>query len=163
MKPTVLYSPEPARGWLPWGALAPLLCILLVAAPAMAAWKLEHLFGLVSATGEPLGFSGLCTLLFFDFGLTGAVLFGWVRFVERRSLATIGLVGRRPWRTFLAGLGVGLATSTLVLGAIALAGGYNVGELFPAWAWAPGMLRIGILLAGFVVQSSVEEILFRGW
>ena len=25
MKPTSIYSPEPAKGWLPWGALAPFL------------------------------------------------------------------------------------------------------------------------------------------
>ncbi len=41
MKPTVLYSPEPAKGWLPWGALAPFVCIFIVALPAIAAWKIE--------------------------------------------------------------------------------------------------------------------------
>lgn len=163
MKSVALYSPAPARGWLPWGALAPVLAILIVALPAMVAWKIEHRFGLVTERGEPIGFAGLCSLLFFDFGLTLAVLFGWVRLVERRTLATLGLVGERPWRTFLAGLGVGLATSTLVVAAIGLAGGYAVRELLPAWASASALGRMAILLAGFAVQSSVEEILFRGW
>lgn len=163
MRPTALYSPAPVRGWLPWGALTPFLAILLVALPAIAAWKIEHAFGLVNEKGDPQGFAGLCALLFFDFSLTLAVLFAWVRLVERRSLVTIGLVGERPRRTFLAGLGVGLATSTLVVAAIALAGGYAVGELFPASTAPSALLRIAALLAGFALQSSVEEILFRGW
>jgi membrane protease YdiL (CAAX protease family) len=163
MKPTALYSPEPAKGWLPWGALAPVVGILIVALPAIAAWKIEEPFGLVSANGEPQGFAGLCALLFFDFGLTGAVLLGWVRLVERRSLATLGLVGERSWRTFLAGLGIGLATSTLLVGAIGLGGGYTLAGLFPAWSSAPAMSKIAVLLPGFALQSSVEEILFRGW
>lgn len=105
MKPTVLYSPEPAKGWLPWGALAPLLCILIVALPAIAAWKVESWLGLVDAKGTPLGFAGLCALLFFDFSVTGAVLLSWVRYVERRSLPTLGLTQSQRLRTFLHGLG----------------------------------------------------------
>jgi len=163
MKPTVLYSPEPARGWLPWGALAPVLCILIVALPAIAAWKIEKYAGLVGAKGEPLGFAGLCSLLFIDFSVTGALLLSWVHFVERRSLPTIGLVADRPWRTFFTGQGVGLATSGLVVAAIWVSGGYAAGEYFQALASPVAMLKIGVLFLGFVVQSSVEEILFRGW
>ncbi len=163
MKPTVLYSPEPAKGWLPWGALAPLLCILIVALPAIAAWKVESWLGLVDAKGTPLGFAGLCALLFFDFSVTGAVLLSWVRYVERRSLPTLGLTQSQRLRTFLHGLGVGLATSGVVVAAIGVAGGYAVGELFPALASPSAVMQIAVLLAGFAVQSSVEEILFRGW
>ncbi len=167
MKSIALYSPAPARGWLPWGALAPFLGILIVALPAIAAWKIEHAFGLVNEKGDPQGFSGLCALLFFDFSLTGATLLAWVRYVERRPVATIGLVGglvgSRSLRIYLAGLGIGLATSTLVVAAIGLAGGYVVGGLLPAWTAPSALLRMAVLLAGFAVQSSVEEILFRGW
>ena len=60
MRPTALYSPAPVRGWLPWGALAPFLAILLVALPAIAAWKIEHVFGLVNEKGAPLGFACRC-------------------------------------------------------------------------------------------------------
>jgi membrane protease YdiL (CAAX protease family) len=163
MKPTALYSPEPAKGWLPWGALAPVIGLLLVALPAIAAWKLEHPFGLVDERGEPEGFAGLCALLFFDFTLTGAVLLGWVRWVERRPLTTIGLVAERRRQSFVRGIGLGLATSAFVVAAIWAAGGYRAGEALPAWTSPGALLRMAILFAGFVVQSSVEEILFRGW
>ncbi len=163
MKPTSLYSPEPAKGWLPWGALAPVICLLIVALPAIAAWKIEKHFGLVDARGGPLSFAGLCALLFIDFSVTGALLLSWVHYVERRSLPTIGLVENRRLGTFLQGVGVGLATSGLVVAAIWAAGGYGLGELFPALASPAAVAKIGILFLGFAVQSSVEEILFRGW
>ncbi|MEO7794867.1 MAG: type II CAAX endopeptidase family protein [Thermoanaerobaculia bacterium] len=163
MKPTILYSPDPAKGWLPWGALTPVLCILIVALPAIAAWKIEQPLGLVDARGGPIGFAGFCALLFVDFSVTGAFLWAWVRGVERRSLATIGLVEGRRLRTFLHGLGVGGGTSALVVAAIWLAGGYVKGAFLPAWTSPAAMLQIAILLLGFIVQSSVEEIIFRGW
>jgi len=163
MKTTALFSPEPAKGWMPWGALAPVLCLVIVALPAIAAWKIEKIFGLVSAKGDPLGFAGLCSLLFLEFGVTGALLFGWVRLVERRSLATIGLVTGRALRTFLSGQAVGLATAAGVVAAIFLGGGYAVGESFAAWSSPVALAKIVVLFLGFAVQSSVEEILFRGW
>ena len=116
MKTTALFSPEPAKGWMPWGALAPVLCLVIVALPAIAAWKIEKIFGLVSAKGDPLGFAGLCSLLF------------------------LGLVA-----------------------AIFLGGGYAVGEAFAAWSSPVALAKIVVLFLGFAVQSSVEEILFRGW
>jgi hypothetical protein len=126
MKTTALFSPEPAKGWMPWGALAPVLCLVIVALPAIAAWKIEKIFGLVSAKGDPLGFAGLCSVLFIEFGVTGALLFGWVRLVERRSLPTIGLVAERPLQTFLSGQAVG--DRRRVVAAIFLGGGYAVGR-----------------------------------
>ena len=163
MQPTALYSPEPAKGWLPWGALAPVLCVVIVALPAIAAWKIEISLGLADTKGEPIGFAGLCALLLIDFSLTGALLLAWVRYVERRSLPTLGLVEIRRLRNLLHGVGVGLATSGFVVASIGVAGGYSVGELFPALASPTAGVKIGILFFGFAVQSSVEEILFRGW
>jgi membrane protease YdiL (CAAX protease family) len=167
MKPTAIYSPEPAKGWLPWGALAPFLCVLIVALPMVGVSSVEQHFQLLDARGDPSGFPGLCSMLLVDFSATGLVLLAWVRFVERRSLATIGLVearleGNRA-RTFLMGLAIGLATSFAVVAAIWLAGGYSAASFAKAFASPGALLRIGFLLACFAVQSSVEEILFRGW
>ncbi len=163
MQPTALYSPEPAKGWLPWGALAPFLCILIVALPMIVLSSVEQHFQLVDAMGKPLNFAGLCSLLFVEFGATLLLLLAWVRLVERRSLATLGLTGGRRVRTFLRGLAIGLATSSAVVAAIWAAGGYRAEEIAKAFFAPVDLLKIGILLAGFAVQSSVEEILFRGW
>ncbi len=86
MKPAAIYSPEPAKGWLPWGALAPILAIVLVAVPTVgASFYLESL-QLVDAKGNPTGIVGLFAFLLLPFGLLGLVVLAWVRFVEQRRL-----------------------------------------------------------------------------
>ena len=161
-----IYSLEPAKGWLPWGAFAPILCILLVAVPALTVSEIEQRFGLVDERGNPNGIAGLYSVLLFEFAAAGLLLLAWVRFVERRSFATIGLgaergVGRT--RSFVDGLAIGWATSFAVVAAIWVAGGYRVEEWFPAFSTPTAVAKIGFLLLCFVVQSSVEEMLFRGW
>jgi hypothetical protein len=47
--------------------------------------------------------------------------------------------------------------------AIWLAGGYSAAGFAKALASPGALLKIGFLLVCFAVQSSVEEILFRGW
>jgi uncharacterized protein len=55
------------------------------------------------------------------FGLLLGVVLCWVKFVERRSLASIGLTGGAQIRTFLQGHAVG-ALSLLGIAAICCAG-----------------------------------------
>lgn len=163
MKSSAIYSPEPAKGWLPWGAFAPFLCVLLVAVPAiLVGLVLEH-FQLEDAKGDPLGLSGLFALLIFHFVALGLVVFAWVLLVERRPLATLGLGGPQKARRFLFGLGIGMATVSSVVVAIWAAGGLEAKELGPALSSPGALLNIGLLLLCFAVQSSVEEIVFRGW
>ncbi len=160
-----IYSPEPAKGWLPWGALAPFLCILIVALPMLALGKAERHLGLLDAKGDPTGFAGLCSMLFVEFAATGLLLLLWVRFVERRSLATIGLPVRamRPAPTLGRGLLVGIVMSIALVASIWLAGGYQASEVAQAFRSWSALTKIAVLLLAFVVQSGVEEILFRGW
>jgi uncharacterized protein len=163
MKSIALYSPEPAKGWLPWGAFAPILCLLFVVLPAIGVSSVEEHFHLVDAKGDPTSLSGWFSFLVFEFGATGLVVLAWTRFVERRPMATIGLTGAHGARTFLRGLAIGFATSGGVVGAIWLAGGYSAAAYAKAFSSPSALMSIGFLLACFAVQSSVEEILFRGW
>src|SRR5262249_46316333 len=48
-------------------------------------------------------------------------------------------------------------------GAIWIFGGYTQGGIAPALGDGNALKGIGLLLLAFAVQSSVEEILFRGW
>ena len=50
-----------------------------------------------------------------------------------------------------------------IVTAIALSGGYRVADLAPAFASPAALGWIALLLAGFAVQASVEEFVFRGW
>ena len=163
MKATALYSAEPAKGWMVWGALAPILCIVLVALPDLAVSFALMPFHMVDEHGDPRGPLSFLVFLLATFPLMGAVFLGWVRFVERRPLATIGLAGPHRARTFLTGLALGVATSAAVVAMIGIGGGYRVGGIGGAFASPRALLYIVALLGGFAVQSSVEETVFRGW
>lgn len=163
MRPVSLYSPEPARGWLPWGALAPFLCLLLVLVPDVATSLALERFHLADARGRPVGLTGFLSFLLFGFASMGLVFLCWIRFIERRPIATIGLGGRHRLRAFLAGHAIGLATISAVVAAIGLSGGFTTGGYGKAFGSWTALASLGALLVCFAVQSSVEEIVFRGW
>ncbi|MDQ0465874.1 membrane protease YdiL (CAAX protease family) [Caulobacter ginsengisoli] len=168
MKPTAIYAPDPAQGWLPWGFLAPVLCLLFVVVTALGpSLPLEH-FGLADRRGDPVGLTGLIAFLLLPFAALGLVVLGWVKVVERRPLATIGLTRPGGTAIFLRGLLIGAATIAAVVAGVWLAGGLRAGglgagSLAPALASPAALANIVLLLACFAVQSSVEEIVFRGW
>jgi len=163
MTPVALYSPEPARGWLPWIWLVPILMILFNAVPVVAldGWMESRQWS--TPRGEPIGLAGLHALLWIGFVPTLLLVLAWVRFVERRSMASIGLVGSAPLKTFVQGLGIGMGTIGLVVVAIWAAGGLQATGFGPAWQSSQSLLQIALLLPSFMLQSSVEEVMFRGW
>jgi membrane protease YdiL (CAAX protease family) len=163
MTPVALYSPEPARGWLPWAWLAPILMILFNAVPVIAldGWMQARQWS--TPRGDPIGLAGLHALLWIGFAPTLLAVIAWTRLVERRSLASIGLAGPAPLRTFLRGLAVGLGTVSLVVAAIWTAGGMQSTGFAPAWQSPRDLLQIALLLPAFVFQAGTEEIIFRGW
>jgi len=163
MRMRAIYSPEPARGWLPWGVLVPFLGLAFVIAPAIgASWALEP-FHLLDARGDPIGFDGLLAFLLLPFAATGAVVLAWVLLVERRALATIGLGRAGAAAGFVRGLIIGMATIFGVVAAIWIAGGYDAIAYAKAFESPDALKSMGLLLLAFVVQASVEEIVFRGW
>ena len=163
MTTKTIFSPEPHKGWLPWGLFAPFLCIFFVALAALGPEPLLERQGWVDARGEPLGLNGWYAFLVIPFALNGLLILAWTLWVERRPLATIGLTGPAPVKTLLGGVLVGAATILAVVGAISLAGGYSLGAVAPALASTAALTGIGLLLLSFIVQAGVEEIIFRGW
>lgn len=99
-------------------------------------------------------------VLFAAFGMGGLILFAWVRLFERRGLDSIGLA-LPLGRSFRTGALAGLAMATASVLGIWLAGAYQVES--PQDFMAVSYLPILLLAFGFLVQSSVEEIFFRGW
>jgi membrane protease YdiL (CAAX protease family) len=162
MKPTEIFAESP-QGWVPWAWLAPFLGIAFIVASSIGIELQLDAQGLVSPTGEPVGREGFMAFLLLPFLATGLVVVAWTLLVERRSLAAIGLteVGAGP--KFAAGLLVGVITSGFVVAGIWHLGGYAPAGFAPAFADADALLYIAVLLACFAVQSSAEEILFRGW
>jgi uncharacterized protein len=102
-------------------------------------------------------------LLLASFIAIGLAVFGWVRWVEKRSLVSVGLRGEQRLKKFLSGLAIGIAMMGVVVAAITVSGGYRVADLAPAFASPAALGWIAVLLAGFTVQASIEEFVFRGW
>jgi membrane protease YdiL (CAAX protease family) len=92
-----------------------------------------------------------------------ALIFGaWLHFFERRSWASVGLgLEKDTRRNYLLGFGLGLLMAASAVYAVRLLGGYvveaEVGLQF--YDLAP----ILILMFAFMLQSGVEELIFRGW
>lgn len=163
MSGRAIYSVEPAKGWLPWAALAPVLGVLFVAVPLVGVSSvLEHLH-FADGKGDPIGLSGLFAVLLFPFALVGLVVLAWAHSVERRSLASIGLTRTGGTWTFLRGHATGITTSFAVVAAIWLVGGFVADGYAKAFRSSDALPGVAVLLFCFAVQSSMEEVLFRGW
>ncbi len=158
-----IFSPEPHRGWLPWAWLSPVVCILLVAFSSVPLdYGLEWI-GALDAKGRPTSAFGFCLNLLLPFAAMGAAVWFWSRFVERRSLATLGLTGAQWLRKHLVGLAIGVGMMALMVMSIWLVGGYVSKDVLPAISSPASLFWIAILLPCFVFQSGVEEFIFRGW
>ena len=145
----IIFSDETPKGWIPPSIAAPFICIfLLVISMLPGDVGLQNL-GLTDARGAPQGRLGFFLMLV-SFIALGLAVSGWVRWVEKRSLASAGLCGDGRLRKFLTGLAVGIAMMGAIVTAIALSGGYRVADLAPAFASPAALGWIALLLAGFV-------------
>lgn len=157
-----IFSDEPAKGWIAPSLAAPFLCVFILIVSMLPGDLTLASLGLTDARGEPQSPFGFFLMLVSFIALALAVA-AWVRWVEKRSLASAGLCGQQGLRKFLVGLAVGIAMMGAVVTAIALSGGYRVADPAPAFASSAALGWILLLLAGFTVQASVEEFVFRGW
>jgi len=101
--------------------------------------------------------------LLFSFVFTALPVFLWVWLFERRGLQAIGF-NTDGMKRFGRGFGTGLVFLAAVVGLIWAVGGYRI-EAPGVWA-APSfgaILPLVVLLIGFCIQGSTEEIVMRGW
>jgi membrane protease YdiL (CAAX protease family) len=158
-----IYSTSPARGWLPWAFLAPVVCLALAIVTEIPSALFLERFGFLDAQGEPAGTQGLMALLLVSFITWMLAVAAWIAFVERRNAGTIGLTKAGAAAGLSGGLVSGIVMPLAVVACIWLAGAYEPVALFPA-ARSPGaLIAIAGLFVGFLVQASIEEIIFRGW
>jgi len=158
-----LYPAERARGWIPWGALAPFLSLAFVIATAILGDELIARFVNMDAKGNPVDATALVAFTLVPFGFLLLVLLAWVRFVERRPVESIGLRGGNKIREFLRGHALGLAGIAGVVLVIWIAGGLRLIAVAPVFSQPGFLVPILLLLFTFALQASAEEILFRGW
>jgi membrane protease YdiL (CAAX protease family) len=159
-----LPRPEtPAKGWQPWGVLVPFLGVGFVVFTVIGLTAVLERAGLVDADENPIGLSGFVAFLLLPFSALALVVLAWVRLVERRTLGAIGLGGADRVRTFLGGLLVGVVMVIAIVSGMWIAGGLQVVSLGIRDQSLVTLASTATLLVCFAVQSSVEELFFRGW
>ena len=159
-----LYAERKRRHRRTWTAAAIALCLVFMIGGQVGALYPAIALGFVSPGGGADGWPQLAYELVAAFGLGSVLVLLWAWLFERRGPATLGLNAKGPMR-FLRGYLLGLAFLLTVIGVIWAAGGYVVegAGAFGSAAIGAALLPIGVLLLGFIIQGSSEELLFRGW
>lgn len=159
-----LYAERKRRHRRTWTAAAIALCLVFMIGGQVGALYPAIALGFVSPGGGADGWPQLAYELVAAFGLGSVLVLLWAWLFERRGPATLGLNAKGPMR-FLRGYLLGLAFLLTVIGVIWAAGGYVVegAGAFGSAAVGAALLPIGVLLLGFIIQGSSEELLFRGW
>ncbi|HWQ87889.1 type II CAAX endopeptidase family protein [Brevundimonas sp.] len=164
MAGTELYAERKRSHRRTWTAAAVLLGLVFMVGGQVGALLPAIAAGFVVPGDSAEGWPQLAYELGASFGLTSILILLWARLFERRGPSALGLNARGPMR-FARGYLVGLAFMLTVVGVIWSLGGYVVegAGAFGTAAVGASLLPIGVLMLGFVIQGSSEEILFRGW
>jgi len=159
-----LYAERKLRHRRTWTLAAIVLAVVSMVGGQLGAFLPAIATGFVTPGGGTDGWPQMAYELAAAFGLGSVLVLLWVWLFERRGPATLGLNAKGPVR-FLRGYLTGLAFLGGVVGIIWAAGGYVVEGpgAFGTAAVGAALLPIGVLMLGFIIQGSSEELLFRGW
>lgn len=157
-----LYAAAPARQRRTWTAAAVVLALAFVVLGQLLAvipMRMTHWL-----PSDQTDWRSLSYILYVAFGLAAIITIGWVTLFERRRLANIGFNSNGLAR-FGRGFALGLVYLAAVVGAIWATGAYRIeaAGVFQAGLSAAVLTPLVVLLFGFIVQGSTEEIVFRGW
>ncbi len=109
------------------------------------------------------GAGGFATELIALFLPITILIWVWRRGVERGDIASLGLEPFRGLFRFARGFAIGFSMFSVVVGGLRLLG---MMELDPSPMATTGLSAIGalvIVLGGWIVQATTEEIVARGW
>lgn len=159
-----LYAQRKLKHRRTWTLAAIVLGLAFMVAGEAGSYFPAVAVGFVQRGGGDDGWPQLAYQLGASFGLSAIITFGWAWLFERRGPSALGFNADGPKR-FLRGYLVGLGFLVAVVGTIWAAGGYVVEGpgAFQSAAVGAALLPIGVLMLGFIIQGSTEEILFRGW
>ncbi|MBS7530222.1 CPBP family intramembrane metalloprotease [Hazenella sp. IB182353] len=133
----------------------PILAIFLIFSFFMMS---EFVVILLNEWVSPIFYENMLVYFLSSFISLMIILFVWVRFIERRSLVTLGLANERI--LFLYGKGVLIGFLYLSICVLIL---WSFGYLDLSFSLSqPGVFLI-LPLFVFMIQAATEEILVRGW
>lgn len=159
-----LYAQRKLRHRRTWTLAAIVLAAVFMIGGPLVTYFPAVATGFVTPGGGSDGWPQMAYELGAAFGVTAILTLLWARLFERRGPSALGFNADGPKR-FVRGYLTGLGFLLAVLGTIWLAGGYVVEGpgAFQSAAVGAALLPIGVLMLGFIIQGSTEEILFRGW
>ncbi|MBY0574027.1 MAG: CPBP family intramembrane metalloprotease [Undibacterium sp.] len=163
MKNTLeLYAAREPQHRRTWTLAAIILLIAFFAVGGIAMTLVVKLLDLKTVFGKgswPMSFIELVLV----FGVASSAGIAWIKFFERRPLATIGFNNHAAKR-YGRGLLMGFGFISAVVALIALMGGYQI-EATGLWGQFSlgGVLALLCLFIGFMIQGATEEIFMRGW
>lgn len=105
----------------------------------------------------------LTILLILSFAPIFLLLWGWLKWYEKRPFWTLGLEGRGAWFCYLRGLLAGLVMFAVSVGVSAALGFMAADE---SSARPQGLAALGgvlLVFVGWTIQGPAEEALARGW
>jgi membrane protease YdiL (CAAX protease family) len=158
---TTIFEKRPMGARRVWVVATPFLLIAFLLTGQILTLLPAKYSGLITKENVE-AYPHILYMLAVSFSGAAAVLLLWIRYFERRSPASVGIVFERGAASrFARGYGVGLAMASAAVVTIWALGGYEMEtpQKFAEVSYIPILL----LSVGFIVQSSVEEILFRGW
>lgn len=164
MKGIELYAPRDLHHRRTWTWAAIVLALVFIIGGQLLGIIPALMTGFIGLDGATDRWDQLAYVLFATFGCGAVLVFLWVRFFERRPLSTIGF-NADGLKRFARGYAIGLGFLLAAVGIIWALGGYSVeaGGAFQSAAVGAALVPIVVLLLGFIVQGSTEEIFFRGW
>lgn len=137
------------------------LLLMLFLGQIMGGIVIGFIMGMMNGAGielSPLA-SHLGLLLMVAFPLP--LCFLWVTKFEKRKISSLGLKKKNSLINFLKGFWIGLLMFGLVTGLMYVSGVITLEQgLSAGIKTIPGVL---VILPGWILQSSTEEILTRGW
>lgn len=153
-------------GFRPHPAVALMLFLAMLFFSELLALPFKMVFDFISkpwAGQLPITIKYTISELILPFLALTVIVFLWVRFFEKRDIASLGFP-RSFWSfSYLKGFGLGVVLMSLYVG-VALAFGVYSLDHFSINATSYGLLlSLLVTLPGWVIQSSSEEILTRGW
>ena len=164
MKGIELYAPRDPHHRRTWTWAAIVLALVFIIGGQLLGIIPALMTGFIGLDGTTDRWDQLAYVLFATFGCGAVLVFLWIRFFERRPLSTIGF-NADGLKRFGRGYAIGLGFLLAAVGIIWALGGYSVqaGGAFHSAAVGAALVPIVVLMLGFIVQGSTEEIFFRGW
>lgn len=89
------------------------------------------------------------------------IFFLWIKFVEKRSVNSVGFQTKNPFKCYMTGFMIGLCTITTVTLTLVLTG--MITFQYDPLDYSYMIINLGIIALGWIVQSTSEEITIRGW